>query len=416
MRTAIRRAAVAALMLIVLTGPVAAIEVTGRAGNGLDPFDAAMIHLMEKWDIPGASLAVSRNGRIVLAKGYGWANKERKEPVQPNSLFRLGSLSKVITAVAVLQLVEEGKLQLDEKVLPILGPLGPRPGAIRDPRVHNITVRHLLQHTAGFDRDKSGDPLFPPRAERAAARQGGPWPYTCEAILRDTLEDKLDFDPGARHAYSNVGYCILGRVIERRSGMTYEAFARQRIVEPAGATGLRLGRTLEPAPNEVRYYEYAGAPLVEPITGLGFKQNVARAYGGYNFEAMDALGQWIGSSIDFLRFMVAIDGQRSPALLKPETVRTMRARPSTQGETKAFYYALGVNVRPVTGGENWWHGGAQAGVRAWAARYASGSGWVAVFNSRPREGDFTGDIDKMLVAASQKVTVWPTADLFNEFR
>lgn len=360
---------------------------------------------------------MSRHGRIVLAKAYGWASKERKEPVRPNSLFRLASLSKTITAVAVLQLAEDGKLQLDEKVVPILGPVGPRPDAIRDRRVHAITIRHLLQHTAGFDRDKTGDALFPPRAEKAAARQGGPWPYTCETILRDSLEERLDFEPGTRYAYSNVGYCILGRVIERRSGMTYEAFVRSRILEASGATGLRLGRMLEPAPNEVHYYEYAGAPLVEPITGLGLKQKVARAYGGYNFEAMDALGQWIGSPIDYLRFMLAIDGQRAPALLNPESIRAMRARPDTPGEGNAIYYGLGINVRSVSAGENWWHGGSQAGVKAWAARYASGSGWVAAFNSRPRESDkFTGDIDRLLLAAAQKVTTWPTGDLFGEFR
>ena len=260
------------LLLVVLTC-VAAFpghaEPAGRSLPGLEPFDTTMEALLRDWEIPGGALAVAKDGRLLLARGYGLADRARNEAVQPTSKFRLGSLSKTITAVAVLKLVEDGQLKLDDKVLPLLGERGPRPNAIRDVRVHDITVRHLLQHSAGFDRAQSGDVVFAPHAVDATRRQGAPMPPSCETVMRDTLERNLDFAPGQRHAYSNVGYCILGRVIERASGVGYEAFVRERVLVPASAARLTLGRTLETAADEVTYYDFPNAPLQPFMPGLG---------------------------------------------------------------------------------------------------------------------------------------------------
>ena len=410
-----------AVLLIVLAAgwlPASAAEPTGKALPGLGPFDQTMQALLDKWDVPGGALAVAREGRLVLARGYGYANRERKEPVQPTSLFRLGSLNKMLTAVAVLQLRDAGKLDLDDTLLPILGDLGPRPERVRDARVHDITIRHLLQHSGGFDRDKSGDPLFPPRAVQAASRQGGAMPPTCEAILRDTLEQPLDFAPGTRYAYSNLGYCALGRVIERLSGQTYEAYLRARILAPAGVERLRSGRTLTAFPGEVTYYTYPQEPTVDPVPGLGLRGKVAAPYGGFNFESFDSLGGYIGAPVDFLRFMLAIDGTWGPTLLSASSVREMRARPRLpSSERQALYYGLGVNVRPTVGGDNWFHGGSQSGMKALAVRYANGNAWVVAFNSRPKDRDgFAGDVDRSLVQAAQRVGKgWPGGHLWGEF-
>lgn len=408
----------ASFVLAFVTGAVAAAP-TGKALGGLEAFDEAMQGLLDKWDLPGAALAVARDGRLVLARGYGYANRERKEPVQPTSLFRLGSLNKMLTAVAVLQLRDAGKLQLDDKVLPILGEIGPRPERIADRRVHDITIRHLLQHSGGFDRDRSGDPVFPPRAVQAAARQGGAMPPTCEAILRDSLEGSLDFAPGSRYAYSNVGYCILGRVIERLSGERYTDFVRRRITEPVGAGGLQPGRTLIALPGEVTYYAYPQEPLADPVPGLGLRGKVTLPYGGFPFEAFDALGQYIGSPLDFLRFILAIDGQRGAALLSADSLREMRRRPAIPGEEgKASFYGLGTLVRPVSGGDNWFHSGSQSGMKALAVRYANGNAWVVAVNTRPQDRDrFAGDLDRALIQAGQRVgRGWPGGNLWAEFR
>jgi CubicO group peptidase (beta-lactamase class C family) len=218
------------LTAIVLAGTVStAAEPTGHALPGLESYDEFMTALIRKWDVPGGALAVAREDKLLLARGYGLANRDRQASAEPTSLFRLCSLSKTITAVAVLQLVQGGRLGLDDKVVPILGTAGPRAAAISDRRVNDITVRQLLQHSGGFDRGRSGDVMFMPGAAEAARRQNGPLPPDCPTVLRDTLERKLDFAPGARFAYSNIGYCILGRVVERVSGMAYGAYVRDRV-------------------------------------------------------------------------------------------------------------------------------------------------------------------------------------------
>ena len=228
-------AATLALSAAASHGFAASPPLVGCITPGLEPFDAAMTRLIHEWDLAGGSLAVSHNGRLLLARGYGIADKATGAPVTPRTRFRLGSLSKPITAVAILKLVEEGKLRLDDPILPLLGDLVAPAQTVRDPRVRAITVRHLLQHTGGFDREASGDPMFMPRAAAALERQRATPPPTCAVILRNVLDGPLDFDPGAREAYSNFGYCILGRIIERVTGTPYVEFARSRLLEPAGA-------------------------------------------------------------------------------------------------------------------------------------------------------------------------------------
>ena len=346
------RAVAAAFALIAVTATAAPAQPTGEALPGLEAYDQLMTGLLRKWSVSGAGLAVARDGRILLARGYGLADREQGTPVEPTSLFRLASLSKTVTAVAVLQLVQEGRLALDAKVLPLLGELGPRPGKITDTRVRDITVRHLLQHSAGFDRDKSGDVMFQPYAAAAARRQGGPLPPDCPTIMRDTLERKLDFAPGERFAYSNIGYCILGRVIERVTGAPYETHVRERVLAPAGATGMKVGRTREAAEGEVTYYDFETKEY-PTMPGLGVAL-ATRPYGGFALETMDSYGGWIGAPVDYLRFVLAIDGRRGTALLNAATLARMNAQAGTQdgdgrrGEraSSARFYGLGVRVRP----------------------------------------------------------------------
>jgi N-acyl-D-amino-acid deacylase len=384
----------------------------GCIAPGLDPFDGAMTRLVHEWGLAGGGLAVSHNGRMVVARGYGLADKATGTRVTPRTRFRLGSLSKPITAVAILKLVEEGKLRLDDPVLPLLGDLVAPAEAVHDPRVHAITVRDLLQHTGGFDRSLSGDPMFMPRAAAALERQGGRPPPTCAMILRNVLDGPLDFDPGTRDAYSNLGYCILGRIVERVSGIPYEEFARSRLLEPAGASGLTVGRTMTAAPDEATYYDHAGAPKIEAMPGVA-EGLVARPYGQAAIEEMDSYGGWIGTPSDYLRFLLAIDGQRGPRLLSEASFGEMLTPPNIPGADpdRPAYYAFGITVRQIGGGaKNWWHTGHQPGFYAFALRTARGHSWVAAFNSAPRDlSAFFGDIDSSLWAAA-RVARWPGND------
>ena len=412
----------AVIIVLSIAAVAARAEPTGAALPGLEPYDEFMTSLIRKWDIAGGGLAVARRDKLLLARGYGLANKEGNVPVVPASLFRLASLSKTITAVAVLRLVQDGRVKLDDKVVPLLGELGPRPEHVADARVNDITVRHLLQHSGGFNRARSGDVVGLRGAAAAAKRQGGPLPPDCPTILRDTLERKLDFTPGKYYAYSNIGYCILGRVIERVTGVGYEQFVREHVLMPVGATGMKVGRTLEAARGEVTYYDYPGAKPVKAMPGLSLT-SARRPYGAYAIETMDSYGGWIGAPTDYLRFILAIDGQRGKALLNAATVAEMNARPNLQpapGDdeeklAEAVFYGLGINARAVKNGLNLWHGGSLAGTSTFAVRTADGYAWVAAFNGRPQDRSaFRGELDRGLWAARSKVKKWPDGDLFTE--
>ena len=122
----------------------------------MEAFDRLVADLMHRYNLPGGALAIVKDGRLVFARGYGLADIQNQEPVRPDSLFRIASLSKQVTAVAVLKLVEEGKLDLDERVFEILSDFTEPEGASRDPRIAEITVRHLLHHAGGWDKEVSG--------------------------------------------------------------------------------------------------------------------------------------------------------------------------------------------------------------------------------------------------------------------
>jgi N-acyl-D-amino-acid deacylase len=408
----VKRVCLVAALLTIFGAFDARGEPTGSALPGLGSYDELMTALIKKWEVAGAGLAVAHKDKLLLVRGYGLANRERSAPVEPTSLFRLASLSKTITAVAVLQLVQDGRLKLDDRVLPILGNIGPRHDRIADSRVHDITVRHLLQHAGGFDRARSGDVVFLLGAADAARRQGGPLPPDCPTILRDTLERTLDFTPGERFAYSNVGYCILGRVVERATGSPYETYVRERILAPAGAARMKIGRTREPAEGEVTYYDYRGAKEAKAMPG---------PYGAFAMETMDSYGGWIGAPVDYLRFILAIDGRRGAALLGAATLAEMNA-PSglkaamvdgDESNADGAFYGLGIRIRPVQKGANLFHFGSLPGASTLAVRTADGFAWVATFNGRPQDRNaFRGELDHGLWVAKGKVKTWPDGDLF----
>jgi N-acyl-D-amino-acid deacylase len=202
---------------------------TGPDEPDLASFDEMMERFVRENEVPGAALAVAKDGRLVYARGFGYADPDAKTPVQPRALFRIASISKPLTAAAILRLMELGKLKLNDTAFDLLK-LAPLPGNDEDPRLKKVTVLELLHHTAGFDRGASFDPMFRP-IEIAKAFKANP-PADPAQIIRYMLGHKLDFDPGSRYAYSNYGYCVLGRVIEKASGKRYEAFVRDTVLNP----------------------------------------------------------------------------------------------------------------------------------------------------------------------------------------
>ncbi len=232
---------------------ICSLHMTGTNVPELACFDDEMQSLMAEHAIPGAAIAVTEHSRLVLARGYGVSDKQTGEPVLPTSLFRIASVSKPITAIAILQLIEQQKLRLDTPVFDLLG-LGTEATSTNrtfDRRWLKVTVEQLLEHRGGFDHKASFDPMF--RSVEFAKQLGIDAPAMPWDVIRVMKNRPLDFAPGERYAYSNFGYCLLGRIIERVSGMTYESYVQQKVLAPIGITDMRIGATRKEGRARVKY-------------------------------------------------------------------------------------------------------------------------------------------------------------------
>jgi N-acyl-D-amino-acid deacylase len=400
--------------------PQPEIPITGAQVAGMESYEQSVRNLMKKYNVPGGAIAIVRDGKLFYARGFGYSDLENKIPVQPDALFRIASVSKPITSAAIMKLVEEGRLSLDDRVAPIIADLTPAPGATVDPRWEQITIRHLLNHTGGWDRDKPNggfDPIDRPLI--AAAAVNAPAPASSETLIRYMKGMPLDFNPGERHAYSNFGYIILGRVIERLSGMKYGDYVRSRVLIPVGANRTQQGksRMKDALPEEVKYY-MAGAGLNFPMVQSVFPGEgiVPLNYGGYNIEAGDASGAWVSSTIDLLRFVVKMDGRDNPPdILSAGLISEMTGNGATLCPDGSCYYAGGWVVRPVQNGATWSHGGDFPGTKAILVRSYYNISWVGLFNAG-EPNSFTGELDAALWDALNKMTSFPTQDLFASFR
>jgi CubicO group peptidase (beta-lactamase class C family) len=392
-------------------------------GNGPSPlpsFDRCLEDFMAARNIPGGALAILRHGRLVYARGYGWAQRESQIPVQPTTLFRLASLSKPITALAILRLAQARRLSLDEPAFDRLG-LAPLPGKTRDPRLERITIRHLLQHTGGWDRAVSGDPMF--MSHLIARACGVPSPPGPRDIIRYMMGRPLDFDPGTRHAYSNFGYCVLGRIIEAVTGHPYETWVRRDLLTPLGIRSMRLGRSLlrNAHPGEAHYYmtDNRTAPSVfEAIPSV-----VPAPYGSFCLEAMDAHGGWLASVVDLMRISAALTGHGG-SLLTAEMGQELVRPPAppvardASGRLNDMYYGCGWLVRPIQTplGHNIWHSGSLPGTFTFWVILSNGMAWAVLFNQR-REANGLPDteIDGLLHLAAAHVQKWPEGDEFPRY-
>ncbi|MBI1903791.1 MAG: beta-lactamase family protein [Planctomycetia bacterium] len=434
--------AVAATSIRAQERKVDEIPVTGRADEALAVFDDTMLAVLRERKVPGAALAVVKDGRLVLARGYGFvdpdaAADDKRQPVQPDSLFRIASLSKPLTAVAVLQLVERGQLSLDTHIWDVLklsdcqpaaggsaessGNGGSGQSSAVDPRWRDVTIAQLLRHTGGFDRGASFDPMF--RSREIAGQFGFLPPAEPRDVIRYMTFRPLDFEPGARYAYSNFGYCLLGRAIETVSGTSYEAYVQQRVLAPLSVRRMKIGQSLPEgrADGEVRYSSQEGkGPAVVGEIG----QEVPHPYGAWYLEAMDSHGGWIASAVDLARFVASFTDEPK-CLLSKGTCAAMVERPNGpaghdgEGKPKDTYYGLGWFVRTDGDGRaTIWHTGSLPGTATLMLRRHDNVAFVVLFNARSGpDGEHLGRaMDPKLNAAAEAVKEWPAGDLFGEFR
>ncbi|WP_328519036.1 serine hydrolase domain-containing protein [Kribbella sp. NBC_00359] len=378
-------------------------KTTGTAVSALAGFDNQMKAFMQARGITAGQLAVTYKGRLVLARGYSTSTALT---VNPTSLFRVASLTKSFTAAAIVKLVQDGKLSLSTPVVNLLD-ITPATGLTRDSRWSSITLWKLLQHIGGWDRDVSGDPL----AKDAVISRtlGVPMELQHADVIKYMAGQKLDFNPGTKVAYSNFGYLLAGRVIEKVTGLPYATYVQQKLLTPLKIKRMAQGYTIAKHTGETSYESQYTAPTVLDMSG----KTVAAPYGSFSMRLHDANGGWIASAPDLVRWAKMFDAPGS--VLNSTSLSHFWSKPSTGVNPDGWYYGLGWQVRPVTGGtgRNTWHTGSLPGTFTIVVRTYNGMSWAALFNRRDdASGKSYGDIDAALWTAANGVKSWPTNDFF----
>lgn len=346
-----------------------------------------VVSLMHKYEIPGGQFCIAKGGHIIYSGAFGWSDEACEKHVNDTNLFRIASISKVVTAVAVWQLVERGQLSLSDKAFEILSDLKPTRTGTVDSRLNTITVAQLLQHASGFGY-ALGDPQF--KYERIAADAAGTSrPASPAAIIRYAMTDPLDFDPGTKSVYTNINFNILGRIVEKVSGQEYGDFVRKNILEPTQITDMQLGRTDQKlkAPLEVFYW---GGQNQRPSWSVFDSEPllVASPYGGdYAIECLDSHGGWLASASDLVRLASAINGSaKTAALLKSTTLDDMLSPTQFPSDGSGGFRAQGVPVNPAL--KLWSHTGAMSGASAFLYSFDRDVVIAAVFNRLPTPDPF----------------------------
>jgi CubicO group peptidase (beta-lactamase class C family) len=357
-------------------------ETTGRERGQFGRLAAAF---KRSFSVPSLSVAISRNGQFVFDQGFGFnqgfrfGNVKDMGPTDISSLFRIADVTMPITSVAIFTLIEQGKLNLTDKVFGASGILGTRYG--KSPYrqyVTDITVDQLLTHTCGGWPADATDPMY----------KSNSWDQA--KLIGWTLQNMpLTNPPGEHWAFSNFGYCLLGRVVEQITGQPYASYVQSAVLAPCGISGMRIaGNTLKQrAPNEVVYFgQYNEDP---------YKVNVTR---------MDANGGWLATPSALVQFLNHVGGSGSiPSILKAATIQVMTTPSPVFPSASAAKYARGWMV----GSGNLWHNGSFPGSTTLMVRTATGMCWAALTNTRTEPHDeMDGALDGMMWNMVRSVPEW----------
>lgn len=328
---------------------------SGLSGTELGFINNKVKKYMDDFNIPGLSLAVMKDGKLVYARGYGLEDKNNGDMVSPKSLFRIASVSKPITAAAIMRLTETTNLKLSDKLFGPNGILGDycatSSNCIDKADAEKITVQHCLEHTTGWTQD-------------AVWQQ---YQLNNTDIIKWALKNYSQATaPGVKYQYMNFDYFLLGRVIEKKSGQSYENYVKTAILSKTGVTKMRIGNdnATGKAPNEVTYYsDNNGNPYDLKLT------------------RMDANGGWIARPIDLLQFAAGMDGLSNRTdFISSATINTMQTISTGEG---ASDYAKGLKVN----GDWWMHNGCMTGTLATLVHFKNGVSVAMMINSRPKDDE-----------------------------
>lgn len=368
------------------------VYINGYAGDGADKYnaiwqntsmssadigkiDAAVNSYMNVQGVNGLSLAVTKNGKLVFAKGYGYANPATNEEMCPNQSMRIMSISKSVTAAGIMKLFEQNKISMDQHVFgpnSILGAQYPTPSD--KPKLNDITIWQLLHHNSGL-RTCNGEPEFNDAGK------------SYDDVMKMLLADPALFvyNPDTKSLYSNTGYFILAAVIQKISGQSYETFIRNNVLNPAGVgssmyVGLSSGN--------IKSAEAHYTPDSKP-----------------NMQLWAGFGGWVARPIDLVKYLGAVDGSPYPADIIKANTHTLL----TDDTPLSPGYGCGWSVS----GDKQKHNGANGGSRSWLAEIGNGLSIAIITNNAPsNDPDGHGKMLNEISAGVKNVTAWPSYDLF----
>ena len=362
-----RRYAVCALLVVLVSAAVARAQETP-----VDVVDLAFTRWMKEHGVTRGTLAVAREDRLVLVKGYGGVSGERRGLI--------ASLSKAITGACTATLIQQGRLRFDT---PLGEVLPQRYGEPRDSRLRTVTIAQLLTHRSGFSRGES-DPATGSALSDALSRRAVKQ-TTMHDLVPGVLRRKLEHEPGARYTYTNASHLLLGIAIEAVTGQSYEDYCSAAVLRPHGIKN----------------------------AGLHPTWHVLGSFGGWNLSGPEYLA--------FLR-----DFAPTSAFFSSETRQWMLspAGKETSANGPLFYSLL--LVRPLaSGGYNFFHtgswgyrtsptspsGGLSESVGTLAVSAAFGASWFVSYEPRPDQGARNA-LDLELYHAAQGVRTWPEGNLY----
>ena len=377
-------------------------------------FDVAIERFMRYWGIKGGSFALMRNDSLIYAKGYGYANIEDSVKCEVKHIFRIASVSKLITAVAVMRLCENGSLSPDTKVFGADGILNDSTFLnCRDKKISKVTVEHLLRHLGGFA-NPHGDAAF--NRDLVARFLDKELPLSMDDMVEYATRIRLRARPGEWFDYSNLGYIVLSKVIEKASGMSYEEYVKDSVLAPIGCHDIHLAENYSTSlrENEVSYYEVKEA---EPVPSYdGCDTLVMKSLGGNDVHGLYGAGGWVASPVELVKLVAAINEHPGKASFLSQ-------------ESIDFMTPLGKYERPagwssITSRE-WQRSGSMSGTSALVKVHkvkvksaAAGNRydhycWVFISNSSSWNGpQLSRQMNRSITRAMERVKEWPRVDLF----
>ncbi len=332
-------------------------------------FDAIIEQFLDRWSIKGASVAVMKDNKLIFSKGYGFADLDMGEEMDTHHMLRIASVSKLITAIGIMKLVEQGKLYLNDTIFGSTGILSEYQ-YFKDEKHKNITVKDLLNHRGGWSW-RDGDFMFQaPKIQRIMGLPGSPTAHDIiEFVLR---KRRLRYEPGTQYAYSNFGYMLLGEIIKETTGNSYEQYIKQEILEPNGIKGMHLAGNYEwdRLSFESRYYDYPTAYKYPSFDGN--YEDVPKPYGGSDIKTLGAAGGWIANASQLVKLVALIDPTyKYGTVLSTESIDLMLGC----GEYRDAYGWKDID------GEDWLRTGTLAGSSSVIFRRGDGFTYAVILNS-----------------------------------